>query len=311
MPAAKNSSTVQQLFDAALGHSGRHAGADGLVSTPVPGLRMMRMHTRSGPMRSLYRPLVCLVLQGSKALMAGAHERVIRAGQAIIVGVDLPVCGRILRATRAEPYLAVAVELDIALLHSISLRLPGVDSLPEDVEPLLTGKLHDEIADCALRMLRLIGKPEAIPFLLPALQQELHYWLLSGPQGPALRALCTPSASARRIAAAVKMLRQNYRASISVNELAAATHLSPAAFHRHFKAVTSLSPVQFQKQLRLIEARRLLVADGFNASRAAFDVGYESASQFTREYKRMFGDTPRRDRAGAAARTAVRDTLGW
>jgi AraC-like DNA-binding protein len=285
---------VQTLRDAVRAYADRHADQEGLAATPIPGLRMMRVYEPSGLMRSMYRPLICLVLQGAKQMTAGKQERLYSAGEVVIVGVDLPVIGRIVTASRREPYLALAIELDMAVMQHVAPKVTRMATRSPANASLFTARVDDDIVSCATRMMRLLDHPEAESVLRPALLQELHYWLLASEHGAALRALSLPDSHAIRIAKAVEHIRTSFHDSIAVEDLAARANLSPSAFHRHFRALTSLSPVQFQKQLRLIEARRLMISQGITARRAASIVGYESASQFTREYTRMFGAPPRK-----------------
>jgi AraC-like DNA-binding protein len=299
-----DSKAIDALKRAVREYADRHANSDGLATTPIPGLRMMRTYRPGGPIRSMYRPLVCLILQGAKQLIAGREERLFTAGQSAIVGVDLPVIGRIVQASRQEPYLAVAIELDMAVMQRVASQIPeSTRSVPKTSSTLFTASADDDIVSCATRMMRLLDHPEAEPVLRPAILQELHYWLLSGSHGSALRALTLPDNNAKRIAAAIERIRKSFREPIAVEELASTVNMSASAFHRRFRAVTSLSPLQFQKQLRLIEARRLMLSEGTTARYAAFLVGYESASQFTREYARMFGAPPRRDMVNKDARS--------
>jgi AraC-like DNA-binding protein len=289
---------VEALKQAVQRYADRHADSEGLAATPIPGLRMMRASSPRGPMRSVYKPLVCLVLQGAKQVSVGREEQVFTAGQSIVVGVDVPVVGRIVRASRSEPYLAVAIELDMAIMQSVAshVRLKPPPAAHTS-STLFTESLDDDVLKCTMRLMRLIDRPEAVPVVRPAVLQELHYWLLSSKHGTALSRLALPDGHTQRVARAIDVIRSRYREPIAVEQLAAVANMSSSAFHRHFRAVTSLSPLQFQKQLRLIEARRLMLGEGTTASRAAADVGYESASQFTREYVRMFGASPRRDAA--------------
>jgi transcriptional regulator GlxA family with amidase domain len=199
----------------------------------------------------------------------------------------------------------VAVELEVALLREIAASQPAPAGRA-GTPPLLVAEAHDAVLDCALRLMRLVDLPDAIPHLQPGITRELHYWLLAGEHGAALRALALPGSNASRLAAAIAILRRDYRDRLAVGRLARAAGMSATAFHVHFKQLTSLTPGQFQKRLRLVEARRLMVHDQVPAGRAAFEVGYQSASQFTREYARMFGAPPRRDSLRAAAPVAAR-----
>jgi AraC-like DNA-binding protein len=290
-----NAAVIEDLKNAVRTHARQHANADGLALTPVPGLRMMCLAEPRMALQSTYRPLVCLVLQGAKHMVVGTQERLLRPGQSIIVSADMPVRGRVIEASRARPYLAVAVEIDLKLLREIAVQLPGRAHprvQPEGssfVEPTTAPLL-----DCARRLMGLLQRPEAIPILRPGILRELHYWLLSGVHGRTLAGLVAPESHAARLSIAIGILREEYRAAISVERLASASAMGLTAFHRHFKKLTSLTPIQYQKRLRLIAARELLQSQGWQAGRSAFEVGYESISQFTREYRRLFGAPPKR-----------------
>lgn len=286
----------QELLDAVATYARAHANLDGLALTSIPGLRMMCLDGPGEKLESTYRPLVCLVLQGEKHLLAGRRESLCGEGQAIIVSADLPVTGQVVTASGSRPYIALAIELDMALLSELADQL--CDSAPAAPSPeatLLVQDVDEAILDCAWRLMRLIGRLEAVPILHPGLMRELHFWLLNGVHGQQLRASLAPEAHPVRLNRAVAMLRQSYHLKLRVEALAEAASMSLSAFHKHFKDYTSLTPVQYQKRLRLIEARRMMVYEGATANKAAFDVGYESSSQFTREYARLFGAPPRRD----------------
>ena len=287
---------MDDLKQAIIRYANLHANADGLAVTPIPGLRMMCAHAPIGPMRSIYKPLVCLVLQGAKQMTVGVETGEFSAGQSVLVTLDMPVTGRITQASRDKPYLALAIELEAATINEIVTELSlSQTQVQGSALPLFVDDTDTAMLDCAMRLMRLLDRPEAVPVLRPAIMKELHYWLLAGRYGASLRSLTVPDGDAQRIAAAIKILRAEFDQPISVHRLATSSGMSLSTFHRRFKTMTSLTPIQFQKQLRLIEARRLMLTDGQAASRAAFEVGYESVSQFTREYVRMFGAPPRRD----------------
>jgi AraC-like DNA-binding protein len=287
---------MEPLKRAVRAYASVHANRDGLASSPIPGLRMMCVHEPRAPLHSVYRPLVCLVLQGAKHMTVGSEARTFSAGQSVLVGADMPVVGRIVRATRDEPYLAVAVELETAVLRELAPTMGGVrPQRPAGMRALFVEDTEAAVLDCAMRLLRLVDRPEAAPLLRPGIVRELHYWLLSGRHGPSLRALVAPGSHASRLALAVAILRAEYRSRIPVGRLASAAAMSLTAFHKHFKHMTSLTPRQYQQRLRLLEARRLMLDAGHSASSAAFEVGYESVSQFTREYRRLFKAPPKRD----------------
>ena len=287
---------MDALRQAALTYARHHANRDGLALTPVPGLRMMSVEEPAGDLHSVYRPLVCFVMQGAKRMTVGKEERVFREGQSVIVAADMPVVGRIVEATREAPYLAIAVELEMALLREVAAQIGDTRmSRSSRMQTLFADDTEGAMLDCVSRLMQLLDRPNAAPILRPGIMRELHYWLLSGRHGPALRKLADPDGYAGRLASAISILREEYRSRVSVERLAAAAAMSLTAFHKHFKMMTSLTPGQYQKRLRLIEARRLMLEEGLSASNAAFEVGYESVSQFTREYGRLFKSPPKQD----------------
>ena len=274
-----------------------HANADGLVQTPLPGVTFMCVHAPSGLMHALYKPVLCLMLGGAKQLAFGREVQVFSAGQSVIVRSNVPIVAQVVSASRAAPYVAFALELDMGAVREVAAQMPT--SIPAGAVPqgMLLGQDTDgALLECAQRLMRLLDHPEAIPVLAPGIVREMYYWLLAGRHGTALRQVAAADGTAARIARAVAVLRTQFAQSLPVEHLAAVAGMSPSSFHQHFKALTSLSPRQFQKQLRLLEARRLLFSAGASASGAAFAVGYESVPQFTREYARLFGAPPRRDK---------------
>ncbi len=270
-----------------------YADPAGLAQTPISGLTTIRSTSPSGLVYAISRPLVCLVLQGSKQVAMGNQTFSFDAGDSLLITADVPTVSQITRASVARPYLSLVFDLDPAVITDLTLQMravPVADGLPVRAEPT-----DVEVADAALRLMRLLERPAAVPLLHAQLVREMHYWLLAGRHGAAMRRLGWPDGHAQRVARAVAVLRAEFTRPLPVERLAAAAGMSPSSFHHHFRAVTSLSPRQFQKQLRLIEARRLMMAEGASASSAAFAVGYESVSQFTREYGRMFGLPPVKD----------------
>ena len=262
---------------------------------PFQGVGAMRAYAPTGLVRSIYKPLVCLVLQGTKQVTVGPDTHEFTAGKSAIVTAHVPVISRITQASRAEPYLALAMELDAAILLDLAGQMPGKPGDSPGV--VLVDDTDAAVADCALRLVLLLGRPEAIPVLRPSIMRELHYWLLQGRHKAAIRDLARPGGVAHRIARAIAVLRGEFDRPLRIERLAAVAGMSMSSFHHHFRAVTSLAPMQFQKQLRLIEARRRMLGEQIPASRVAFAVGYESVPQFTREYARMFGLPPGRDRS--------------
>jgi AraC-like DNA-binding protein len=285
---------LQQICDFARAH----ANAEGAVETAVPGLRLMCIAKTGERVQSNYRPLACLVLQGAKRMVIGRHEHLCRQGESVIVTADMPVTGEVVEASAKFPYLALAIDLDMARLSEQAEQMGEVPSRVSQVpvHPVFTQSFDDTLLDCGRRLLQLTDTPQAIPFLHAGLLNELQYWLLTGPNSQALRASVAASSAATRVRPAVALLQARFRDDVEVEELAGAAAMSRAVFHRHFKAVTSLTPIQYQKRLRLVEARRLLRHGAASATQAAYEVGYESVPQFTRDYGDMFGTTPGKDR---------------
>lgn len=269
----------------------RHARASGVTSTPVPGLSLIRGTAPSALEHAIANPLICLVLQGSKQVSIGDRDFTFVGGDSMIVTANQPTVTRISQASVAAPYLALALDLDPAVIADLGVAMNATEGMPE-----AAGGVEAELRDAMLRLLRLLERPRSLVMLQKQVLREIHYWLLLGEKGAAIRHLGLPDSRVRRVARAVALLRRDYAQALTIAELAAAAGMSRSSFHQHFRAVTSVSPLQFQKQLRLIEARRLMLAEGKTASRAAFDVGYVSVPQFTREYARLYGQPPVRNR---------------
>lgn len=266
------------------------------VVTPVRGLYLVRRTAPSELEHTVVRPLVCLVLQGCKRVSLGSGTTSYAAGDTMIVTGNLPTVSRISKASVADPYLALAFDLDLAVITDLVMDAPEVHASPSGQDT------RDELRDALRRLVLLLDRPDSLVVLKDGLVKEIHHWLLLGRQGLAVRQLGSPDSHARRVARAVAILRANFAKPVRVERLVAAAGMSRSGFHQHFRAITSLTPLQFQKKLRLIEARRLIVSSGKLLSEVAFDVGYESASQFSREYTRMFGQPPTRDKRAASAR---------
>lgn len=288
------------LLDAVRRHADSFADAGGFARSAIPGLATVRAFAPSGLQHAISKPLVCLVVQGAKNVATGCTAVDFSAGESLLVTADVPIVSQITRASLAAPYLSLVLELDLAVIAELGVQMGAA---PQGGHaPLRVESTDAEVADAALRLLRLLDRPAAVPVLHAQLVRELHYWLLMGRHGAALRQLGWPNGAAQRVARAVALLRTDFARPLPVERLADVAGMSASTFHQHFRAVTSLSPLQFQKQLRLIEARRLMLADGASASSAAFAVGYESVPQFTREYGRLFGTTPVRDTRAARER---------
>jgi AraC-like DNA-binding protein len=285
------------LLKAVRRYAEAYADPAGVARTPIAGLTTIRATAPSDLDYAISRPLACLVLQGTKHVTMGSRAFTFRAGDSLLITADVPTVSRITRASIAVPYFSLVLDLDPAVIADLAVEMKAVPIAEE--APVHHEPTDAEVSDAALRLMRLIERPASVPMLRTQLVREMHYWLLAGQHGAAIRRLGWPDGHVQRVARAVAVLRAEFAQPLRVAHLAAVAGMSPSAFHQRFRTVTSLSPLQFQKQLRLIEARRLMLSDGVTSSSAAFAVGYESVSQFTREYARMFGLPPVRETKAA------------
>jgi AraC-like DNA-binding protein len=280
---------------------GRHTSEDGIRDTEVPGLHLYRSHTTSEPIQTVYRPSFCLVAQGSKTLTFGGQELRYGPGQFLLVAVNMPVAARLLEASPGFPHLALHVDLDLTTVAGLIIPpRPGDHAEPAVARAGASATVQDldaRLRDVVLRLVRLLDHSDDIPVLAPLIMRELSYLLLNSSCGPILRAMTLTTGPAQRIARAVEHLEQGFREPLRVGQLAREVNMSLSTFHHHFKALTAMSPLQFQKRLRLYEARRILVADETDVPRASSAVGYSSLSQFSREYRALFGTPPSKDMA--------------
>lgn len=269
-----------------------HADQSGVAITPVPGLAVIRALHAGELQVAVNKPLIALLLQGRKWVSSGAENHEYGPGEALVISADAPTVSQIMQASPAAPYYALVLELDPAILRDL---MAGTSPAKSPGRPVRIEPVDEHVADTALRLVRLLDQPEALGVLGGGLLRELHYWLLMGSHGDAIRRVGVVDSHAERIGRAVAVLRRDFMKAIRVKQLAVVAGMSEPAFHHHFRQITTLSPVQFQKQLRLIEARRMMLANGSRISEASHAVGYQSVSQFTREYGRLFGAPPRRD----------------
>ncbi|MFC0219785.1 AraC family transcriptional regulator N-terminal domain-containing protein [Pseudochelatococcus lubricantis] len=291
---------IQLLLETVRRYAQAHANGTGVAQTPIPCLTIIRETAPTALQYAINKPLVALVLQGSKRVTMGSRTFDFGAGDSLLITADVPTISQITKARLDAPYLALIVDLDLALIEGLVVEI-GFSPFAADI-PIRVDRTETEVTDAALRLMRLLDRPASVPILQSQLIRELHYWLLSGRHGGAIRALGVVDSHALRIARSVALIRDHFARPLRVEHLAEVAKMSLSSFHEHFRTITSLSPLQFQKQLRLIEARRLMLAEGEMISNAAYAVGYESISQFTREYGRMFGLPPARDIKAAKTR---------
>ena len=285
---------MDDLLEAVECYVAAHGAADA-YRTAIDDLGILRSTGGRHPSHLVLAPTLCVVVRGAKQTTVGDGTHTYSAGQALVVTVDVPGVSVITEAHPNAPYLSVVLRLDPLAMAEV---LEGLDAPPRPGGPaagVFVLDLVEPLVDCVLRAVRLLDTPDAIPLLYPALQREVAYRLLTSPHGADVAAVAVGGGPTPGVARAVHALRDRYAETVRVDELAETAGLSPSAFHRRFKALTAMTPLQYQKRLRLLEARRLMLADAVTAEVAAREVGYESASQFSREYARAFGAPPRQD----------------
>lgn len=272
----------------------RHAPGDGSFATVLDRLALIRSSRPTLPMPTVYEPSLCLVAQGRKEAVVAGRSFVYDPARYLVVGVEVPVVGHVVEASPDQPYLCMAVRFDpIALGDLASGDVPTGSARPTTGLELCDA--DEALLDAAIRLLRLLDEPAAAPVLAPLVERELLYRLLAGPYGPAMRQIAAGRGRVAQVGRAIRWIKRHFADPFSIDALADEAGMSASSLYEHFKAVTLMSPLQYQKQLRLQEARRLMLADGLDAATAAFRVGYESPSQFSREYRRLFGEPPARD----------------
>jgi AraC-like DNA-binding protein len=273
------------------------------TETGIPRVAMVQGAIPAHQLAAVYDPMINLILQGAKSMTVGSHTLHYDPATYFVMSVGLPAAGSIHAAPTGEPYLAVSLTLEPALIANLLSDLPDTASsrnTPAAHSAFSVASVTPELLDAWLRMLRLMQRPQDIAALAPAYEREILYRVLQGPMGWMLRDIAVSDTALARVNGAIQQIRRDYALPLRVDDLADRAAMSVSAFHRHFKAVTALSPVQYQKQIRLLNARSLLVAAGFSVTAAAYEVGYQSSTQFSREYARAFGQPPGKDAARIA-----------
>jgi AraC-like DNA-binding protein len=274
-----------------------HAPRDGRFELALPGTFAIRLsQPNREPMRATLRPMLCLVAQGAKTIAVGHQVFEYNASRMLIFSVDLPVAGQVLRASPSEPYLCFRLDLDPFKVAELALRVfPSGVPRPDNPLGLYVGDVNADIVEAAARLVALMSRPEEARLLGPLLVDEILIRLLRSPVGARVAQIGYDDSPLRRIAKAVAEIRANFSQPLRIEALARMSHMSVSSFHQHFKDVTAMSPLQYQKALRLEHAKQLMLGQEMDAKQAAGEVGYQSASQFTREYARHFGSSPKRD----------------
>jgi AraC-like DNA-binding protein len=273
-----------------------HVHVEGPVSTALPGLGLSRRSKPTECYSAAYQPELVVFAQGEKHINVGGTMHVCDASSFLLTSIDLPVVSQITKASTTEPFLALTLKLEMPVVREIlsqdEFLVPGVATATRG---MAVGKTTAELLGACSRLLDLLDKPGDIPFLGSLMQREIIYRVLRGPVGKHLRAIATLGEQSNRTAKAVAWLRANFNKPLRVEELADVAQMGVSTFHHHFRSLTAMSPLQYQKRLRLHAARVRMMTEGLDAASAAFEVGYESASQFNREYGRFFGQPPMRD----------------
>jgi AraC-like DNA-binding protein len=274
----------------------RLADKNDRTETALWGLSLYKKDEPTEPVSAMYDPCICLAVQGAKRAVLESDEYVYDAQHYLITPINLPTVVQILQASPEKPYLGVVLNLDLRTLAE--LMVDSALPQPETQKPgraMAIGKVTLPLLNAFQRLIDLLDEPRDIPILAPVIKREIFYRLLVGEQGIRLRQMASAGSQGNKIARAIEWLKENFMQPLRIDDLAAQVNMSTSTFHHHFRALTAMSPLQYQKWLRLNEARRLMLSENEDAAAAAFHVGYESPSQFSREYSRLFGNSPLRD----------------
>jgi AraC-like DNA-binding protein len=267
-----------------------------ILITDVPGLLLTRRTAPTAPVAANHEPSLAVVAQGRKRADLAGSIFIFDESRYLLTSLDLPVVCNVTEASEEVPYLSFVLKLEMPVVRELLGREEfQATEIPSDKPAMATGEVTAELLDACCRLVDLLKTPQDIPFLSGLIQREIIYRILRGPEASRLRAIATLGDQSHRTAKAIAWLRANYTKPLRVEELAEVARMGMSTLHHHFRALTAMSPLQYQKQLRLVAARKRMLVEGLDAASAAFEVGYESASQFNREYKRFFGQPPIRD----------------
>lgn len=270
---------------------GRHQ-----LVTPIPGLVLNRWSAPTEPNSYMFAPNLCLIAQGAKRIRLGEESFVYDVNTFVVSSVELPIVSQVIEASPEKPYLGLTLELDLKEISSLMLHDDLAESLDGRIDRGIgVSRLTPSLLRAVERLLELLDTPEEIPVFLPLIRKEIYYRLLMHDQGGRLKQMIKAESRGWQIARAIDWLKAHFDKPLHISELAKYAGMSSSGFHQHFRALTAISPLQFQKKIRLNEARRLMLVEKLDAGTASFQVGYESPTQFSREYKRMFGNPPRTD----------------
>lgn len=274
----------------------RYSDGDGLHPTALPRVQLIRCSRPVEALHELHKPALCIVAQGRKRVILGDRLYEYDRDRYLVVSVDVPIIGEILQASPEQPYLCLRLDLDPALLSALWIESGQAPPPPAAPAPsLMLSEASGELLDAAERLLNLLGTPADIPMLAPLIEREIVYRLIKGEQAARLYDIAHGESRMAQVHRAIDWIKRNFREPFDMGELAAHARMSSSALHAHFKSVTRMSPLQYQKQLRLQQARGLMLGQAMDAASAGHAVGYDSPSQFSREYSRLFGAPPLRD----------------
>jgi AraC-like DNA-binding protein len=297
-PAPENDS-MKAALEALAASIARWTDQSDRIETAIPGLALWRRIEPTQPTSGMYEPSICLIAQGAKRVMLGDDAYVYDPQHFLITSVDLPTVWQIIDASREKPCLGLVLKLDQREISQLMVdsHLPPPRA-QQSSRGMATGEVTLPLLTAFQRLIDILAQPKDIPILAPLIQREISYRLLIGDQGARLRQIASAGSQSRQIARAIDWLKGNFMQPVRIDDLALQVNMSTSTFHHHFRALTAMSPLKYQKWLRLNEARRLMLAEHLDATTAAFQVGYESPSQFSREYSRLFGAPPLRDISG-------------
>ena len=272
------------------------ATVNGIQATAISGLNLIRLAHPSNAVPGVATPSLCIVAQGRKRVVAGDRVLSYDAENFLVITVDTPTVGQVVEASPEAPYLCIKLDLDPAEIAALLIDVGSLAAAAGDAEPsLAVSRVTDDLLDPAIRLVRLLGRPADIPVLAPMIRREIIYRLLQTDQAIKLQQIAVAESRLQQVNRAIGWIKRNFSESFAIETLAAEARMSTSALHLHFKAVTAMSPLQYQKQIRLQEARRLMFTEAMDAATAGHRVGYDSPSQFSREYARLFGAPPVRD----------------
>ncbi|WP_270945041.1 AraC family transcriptional regulator [Vibrio parahaemolyticus] len=274
----------------------RWTGNANQYDTPISGLRFSRWTTPTPPTSYTHNPSICLIAQGRKRVLLGEESFIYDANHFLISSVDLPIIANIIEASEEQPYLGLIMELDLTEISQLIVDSELAFAQSKEAQKgIAVGELSESLLDAFVRLAELLDEGQNIKILAPIIKREIFYRLLMSEQGTRLHQIVTAGSHSHQIAKAIDWLKNNFVKPLSVGDLASFTGMSKSSFYTHFRSMTSMTPLQFQKKLRLSEARRLMLTENLDAMAATFKVGYESQSQFSREYSRLFGAPPSKD----------------